>query len=180
MFSVGGPFGSLFTTANNVGTASNADSSPAMTATLSHNLVDDGSVTLTIANMSTGLYKVSGTIPSEYAAGDIVSCRVNYFMGGQAIQQVIYNDALITPPPTPATIAAAVWDVLVSTFTTTNSVGYQWKRVFSALRGNYAATYPDPTHVDTTFYDTDGATVVGSSVVNLDGSGRPTSRAVSG
>jgi hypothetical protein len=56
------------------GAATAADSTP--TATLVHNGVDDGSVTLTVANPSGAIYKITGTIPSGYAKGDLVQVRV--------------------------------------------------------------------------------------------------------
>ena len=64
-----------FTTANpSTGAAANADSLPAATA--NHNGSDDGSFTLTVANIDTGRYKITGTVPSGYAKGDVVNVTV--------------------------------------------------------------------------------------------------------
>lgn len=66
-----------FNTVNpSTGVIQNADSAP--TATMEHNGADDGSVTLTVTNVTTGRYKVTGTIPSSgYASGDKIAVRVN-------------------------------------------------------------------------------------------------------
>jgi hypothetical protein len=64
-----------FSTASpSTGAAQNADSLPV--ATPNHNGADDGSFTLTVANVTTGRYKVTGTIPTGYAGGDVVNVSV--------------------------------------------------------------------------------------------------------
>src|SRR5215831_18359702 len=64
-----------FTTANpGTGAAQNADSLPLATAT--RNGTDDATFTLTVTNMATGRYKVAGTVPGGYAAGDQVQVSV--------------------------------------------------------------------------------------------------------
>jgi hypothetical protein len=64
-----------FTTANpTTGAAANADSLP--TATANHNGTDDGSFTLTVTNLDTGRYKITGTVPSGYVKGDVVNVSV--------------------------------------------------------------------------------------------------------
>jgi len=64
-----------FVTSNpTTGAAVNADSLP--TATANHNGTDDGSFTLTVTNIDTGRYKITGTIPSGYAAGDVLNVSV--------------------------------------------------------------------------------------------------------
>ncbi len=55
------------------GAATDADSLPAATA--NHNGTDDGSFTLTVTNLDTGRYKITGTIPA-YSSGDSVSISV--------------------------------------------------------------------------------------------------------
>src|SRR5262245_11052270 len=65
----GDPYtGEFVTSSFSTGAAANADSLP--TAGMVHNGADDGTVTLTVANVATGRYKVTGTIPSGYAAGE--------------------------------------------------------------------------------------------------------------
>jgi hypothetical protein len=67
-------YGEFTTSRFDTGAATNADSLPVATAT--HNGADDGSFTLTVANLDTGRYKVTGTIPSGYASGDSVQISV--------------------------------------------------------------------------------------------------------
>lgn len=70
-----------FTTANpNTGAAQNADSLP--TATANHNGVDDSSFVLTVTNVATGVYMITGTIPSGYAKGDVINIRVAATVAG--------------------------------------------------------------------------------------------------
>jgi hypothetical protein len=72
------------------GAATAADTTP--TATLVHNGVDDGAVTLTITNPSGAIYKISGTIPSSgYVAGDVVQVRIS------ATVSSVSDEALIGP-----------------------------------------------------------------------------------
>ena len=64
-----------FTTANpTTGAAANADSLP--TATANHNGADDSSFSLTVTNIDTGRYKITGTVPGGYAKGDVVNVTV--------------------------------------------------------------------------------------------------------
>lgn len=62
--------------------AANADSLPVATA--NRNGADDSAFTLTVANLATGRYKVTGTVPAGYAAGDTVSVSVAATVGGVA------------------------------------------------------------------------------------------------
>lgn len=64
-----------FATANpTTGAAQNADTTP--TATANHNGTDDGSFTLAVTNVTTGRYKITGTVPGGYAAGDVINVSV--------------------------------------------------------------------------------------------------------
>lgn len=64
-----------FVTSNpSTGAAANADSLPAATA--NHNGSDDGSFVLSVTNLDTGRYKITGTVPSGYAKGDVVNVTV--------------------------------------------------------------------------------------------------------
>ena len=56
------------------GAGVNADSLP--TATANKNGTDDGTFTLTVANIDTGRYKITGTMPAGYVAGDVVNITV--------------------------------------------------------------------------------------------------------
>jgi hypothetical protein len=61
----------ILTITDATGAAVNADSLP--TATANKNGTDDGAFTLTCANLDTGRYKITGTVPSGYVAGDRVN-----------------------------------------------------------------------------------------------------------
>jgi len=64
-----------FTTQNfNTGVATDADSLPVATAT--QNGTDDAAFVLTVTNMDTGRYKVTGTVPASYSDGDSVQISV--------------------------------------------------------------------------------------------------------
>jgi hypothetical protein len=67
------PYHKVFTINGDAG-ATNADSLP--TATANRNGTDDGAFALTVANLATGVYAISGTVPSGYALADIVQIRV--------------------------------------------------------------------------------------------------------
>ena len=54
--------------------AQNADSPPVATA--NHAGSDDASFVLTVTNLATGRYKVTGTIPAGYSGGDVVNITV--------------------------------------------------------------------------------------------------------
>ena len=64
------------------GALTDADSAP--TGTVVRNGDDDATPTVTIANKATGRYKASGTVPSGYAAGDVVQVRLAATVGGVA------------------------------------------------------------------------------------------------
>lgn len=75
MYKPSDPYVKEFITSNpGTGAAANADSTPVATA--NHNGTDDGSFTLTVTNIDAGRYKVTGTVPSGYAAGDVVNVSV--------------------------------------------------------------------------------------------------------
>jgi hypothetical protein len=77
-----------FTTASpTTGAATNADSTP--TATANRNGSDDGTFSLTVANLDAGRYSVTGTVPGGYAAGDIVVITAAATVGGVAGKAVI-------------------------------------------------------------------------------------------
>lgn len=76
-----------FITSSATGAAANADSLP--TAALVKNGIDDGAVTLTVANVDAGRYKITGTIPSGYAAGDKLQIAVSATIGGVAAKAIV-------------------------------------------------------------------------------------------
>jgi hypothetical protein len=77
----------FFTTEGADGASQNADSLPS--ARMVHNGADDGSVTLTVTNVSTGYYKVSGAIPSGYSRGDKLAVRIAASIAGVATKAVL-------------------------------------------------------------------------------------------
>lgn len=66
--------GEFCTQAFATGIATNADSLP--TATANKNGTDDAAFVLTCANIDTGRYKITGTVPVGYVAGDVVNISV--------------------------------------------------------------------------------------------------------
>jgi len=74
------------------GTATDADILP--TATASLNGVTDGSFSLTVANITTGHYKITGTIPS-YSSGDVINitvvATVNSVVGKEVIDTFVID-----------------------------------------------------------------------------------------
>jgi len=64
------------------GVATDADSLPVATA--NKNGTDDGSFTLTVTNLDTGRYKITGTVPGGYTAGDKVVVTVAATVNGVA------------------------------------------------------------------------------------------------
>lgn len=67
-------YGQFTTQRFDTGVATDADSLP--TATATRNGTDDGSFALTVTKIDSGRYKVAGTIPSGYVAGDAVQISI--------------------------------------------------------------------------------------------------------
>jgi hypothetical protein len=76
------------------GAAQNADSLP--TATATRNGVADAGFVLTVVNSATGLYTVSGVIPSSYATGDWVSISASATVAGVHATAVIETFVVTT------------------------------------------------------------------------------------
>lgn len=77
-----------FTTCNPAtGAAQNADAPPAATAT--RNGADDAGFALTVSNLDSGRYRVSGTVPAGYARGDSVQISVAATVAGVSGKAVI-------------------------------------------------------------------------------------------
>ena len=88
-YNAGANYYSEFTTQRfDTGAITDADSLP--TATATKNGVDDGAFTLTCAKLSTGRYKITGTVPS-YTLNDVVQvsvlATVNSIPGGGIVDQ---------------------------------------------------------------------------------------------
>lgn len=100
-------YGEFTTSRFDTGAAVNADSLPVATAT--RNGTDDPTFSLTVANIDTGRYKVTGTIPGGYAKGDTVqisiAATVNSVAGKGVIDSFVLdskrvgdlNDAVAAP-----------------------------------------------------------------------------------
>jgi len=86
LYAPGDTFTKLFPTRGTAGSA-NADGTP--TAGLYRNGAVDGTVILTVANVATGLYRVTGTIPGAYAADDEVAVVGTATVGGTTDKIVI-------------------------------------------------------------------------------------------
>ena len=79
---------SEFTTTNpTTGAAADADSLPVATAT--RNGTDDAAFILTVTKLDTGRYKITGTVPAGYAAGDWLHVSVSVVMGGIIAKAVV-------------------------------------------------------------------------------------------
>lgn len=70
----------FITTNPYTGAAADADSLP--TATATRNGTDDGTFALTATKIDTGRYKITGTVPAGYAAGDVVQVSVAATVSG--------------------------------------------------------------------------------------------------
>lgn len=75
-------FGGFTTASPTTGAAANADTTPVATAT--RNGTDDGAFALTVNNLATGRYKLTGTVPPGYNSGDVVQISVAATVGGVA------------------------------------------------------------------------------------------------
>lgn len=67
--------------------ATDADNLPNAIAT--RNGTDDGTFTLTVTNLATGRYKITGTVPATYTAGDIVQIVVNATVATTAANAIV-------------------------------------------------------------------------------------------
>ena len=124
-------------TNDNTGTLAAPGTPP--TAVLTRNGTDDGAVTCTVTSMSAGRYKVTGNVPSGYAAGDV--CQVVLFAtvsgiaGLDVIGEFVVDTAftsdiaasLVTVLTNLAAVPTAVWDTLTSATRTAGSYGAKLK-----------------------------------------------------
>ncbi len=86
-------------TSNSTGAAANADSLP--TAKATRNGADDGNFALTVAALDAGHYTVTGTVPSNYAQGDVVQVSLAATIGGVNTKAVI-DECQVGPVSLPA------------------------------------------------------------------------------
>lgn len=80
-------YGEFCTHRFDTGVATNADLTPVATAT--KNGVDDAAFVLTVTNLATGRYKVTGTVPAGYAAGNAVQISVSATVNGVTGKAVV-------------------------------------------------------------------------------------------
>lgn len=84
-----------FTTARfSTGAAYDATGTPVATA--NKNGTDDGAFSLTVTNIDTGRNKITGTVPSGYADGDIVNVTVAATVDGVAAKAVVDTFLVVT------------------------------------------------------------------------------------
>ena len=115
----GGAINALFTISGAGGGLANADSLP--TATMYHNAAIDGTVTFTVTNVATGIYKAVGTVPGSYTAGDSIALFINATVSGISLGYILDQGALGSTTVTAAAIASAVFaQVVLGSYTFTN------------------------------------------------------------
>jgi len=93
----GSYYGEFCTQRFDTGAANDADSTP--TATANKNGTDDGSFTLTVTKIDTGRYKITGTVPNGYSAGDIVVVTVAATVNSVAGKGVVDQFQVVTARP---------------------------------------------------------------------------------
>jgi len=109
------PYYAEFTTTHpTTGAAQNADTLPVATAT--KNGVDDGTFALTVTNMDAGRYKLTGTVPAGYVAGDrvqiTVAATVNSVAGKAVVGNIFIDTSYISDNATTTTAIKAKTDNL--------------------------------------------------------------------
>jgi hypothetical protein len=102
-------YGEFCTQRFDTGAATDADSTP--TATATKNGADDGTFSLTVTKITTGRYKITGTVPAGYSVGDVVqisvAATVNSVAGSGVVDQFtidpIYKSLNTATPASPTT-----------------------------------------------------------------------------
>lgn len=92
----GSYYGEFVTSRADTGAATDADTTPAATAT--KNGTDDGSFTLTVTKIDTGRYKITGTVPA-YTAGDSVQISVAATVNSVAGKGIVDEFVVVTQRP---------------------------------------------------------------------------------
>jgi hypothetical protein len=98
-FQPGDAYGVSRTITGSTGALVNADSTP--TAQMWRNGIYDSTVTVTVANPSTGCYSLSATIPGTYATGDRVAVLLLATVGGIATGPSSTTSVLSDTPTMP-------------------------------------------------------------------------------
>lgn len=137
----GDPFTSGFTLVN-LTTREPADADSTPTATLYRNGTADGAVTCTVTNITTGVYKVTGTLGGSYAEGDAVQILVSAVVSGKSGKEWIDSFQIAEPVS-----AADVWGYILETDASpTDYSAADFMRIIMAAHGGKRledlATYP--------------------------------------
>jgi hypothetical protein len=164
------PFTKEFVTSSpTTGAAVNADTLPVATA--NRNGTDDGTFALTVASIDTGRYKITGTIPAGYVAGDVVNVSVAATVGGVAGKAIVDTFVLDTKRLGDVTGATGVNLNLTQAVPNSNTAG----TTGDALNAARAQGFGRWTVIGTslTLYGADGTTPVHTFTLD---STTPTSR----
>jgi hypothetical protein len=87
------PYSKEFVTSSpTTGAATNADATPVATADLDGS--GTGAMALTVVNLDTGRYKVTGTIPTGRVRGDVLNVSVAATVGGVAGKAIVDTQVL--------------------------------------------------------------------------------------
>jgi hypothetical protein len=120
----GDAYASAFCTQRfDTGAATDADAPP--TAAAYRNGAVDAAFVLTVANVSTGLYKITGTVPVGYAAGDLVHVVVSATVNAVAGKAVV--DSFGVDTVRASEVPLGTWDVLAASVGAANTIGLQVK-----------------------------------------------------
>jgi hypothetical protein len=107
MFRPGDSISVEFVVSNpSTGAAVNADALP--TTVVVHNGTDTGAVSLTVTNVDTGRYLVSGTVPGGWLDGDTLNIVAEYAVSAVAMKKVLISDVIRIADPTASAVATAV------------------------------------------------------------------------
>ena len=99
------------------GVATDADSLPVATANV--NGADDTAFVLTVRNIDSGRYSITGTVPA-YNVDDRVSISAFAIVGARAGKNVVAEFSILAENPAGV---GAIWNALTSTMTTAGSIG---------------------------------------------------------
>lgn len=141
-------YGEFCTQRFDTGAATDADSTPSATA--NKNGVDDASFSLTVTKIDTGRYKISGTVPAGYSAGDTVLISVAATVNSVAGKGVVDQFQVVSARP--GTDDIPVEDVSLA-----------------ASQGNYAPAKAGDAMTLTAAYDAAKSAASQTSVNTIDG-----------
>jgi hypothetical protein len=123
--------------------ASNADSTP--TAVFVRN-GDDTSVTCTVSNVTTGVYKVTVTIPATYVTGDEVALRVTATVAGTTDSRVF--DLGEVEPRGAVTVASTSTDGTVNLTTARDNLSVRLAEISANPKPTYSVNGQSFSHVE--------------------------------